>query len=163
MVIPEFCAWLEKTPVASAIRASIWLFPTIETIHVLATVLVVGSVAMLDLRLLGVSSRDRSVSELHAEVLPWTGISFVCAAVAGSLLFSSNATKYSHNLPFRMKIVFLLLVGLNAAYFEWRTYRSVGNWDRGPRIPMPAKIAGALGLLLWILVVACGRWIGFTK
>ena len=163
MVIPEFCAWLENTGVGSAIRKSTWLFPTVETIHVLATVLVVGSVAMLDLRLLGVSSRDREVRDLHDEVLPWAWASFICAAVAGSLLFTSNATKYYRNFPFRMKMVLLLLVGLNAAFFELRTYRSVGTWNRGPRIPLAAKIAGGLGLVLWILVVACGRWIGFTK
>ena len=163
MVIPEFCAWLESTNMANAIRQSTWLFPTIETIHVLATVLVVGSVTMLDLRLLGVASRDRSVTELHKEVLPWTWSSFAVAAMAGSLLFSSSATKYYHNVPFRMKMALLLLVGLNAAFFEFRTFRSVAAWDQGPRIPRAAKIAGGVGILLWIAVVACGRWIGFTK
>jgi hypothetical protein len=163
MVIPEFCTWLENSIVATAIRQSTWLFPTIETIHVLATVLVVGSVTMLDLRLLNIASRDRSVSELHNEVLPWTWASFVCAVIAGLLLFSSHAAKYYQNIPFRMKMVLLVLVGLNAAFFELRTFRSVATWDKGPRIPMPAKIAGAVGLVLWLFVVACGRWIGFTK
>ncbi|HXQ26861.1 MAG TPA: DUF6644 family protein [Candidatus Acidoferrales bacterium] len=163
MAIPEFCAWLENTAVASNIRQSTWLFPTIETIHVLFTVLVVGSITMLDLRLLNIANRDRSVSELHDEVLPWTWTSFVCAAIAGSLLFSSNATKYYHNLTFRMKMLSLLLVGINAAFFELRTYRGVTKWDQGSRIPLAAKLAGGLGLVLWIAVVAFGRWTGFTK
>ena len=163
MVIPEFCAWLENTAVASHIRQSTWLFPTIETIHVLFTVLVVGSITMLDLRLLNIANRDRSISEMHDEVLPWTWTSFVCAAIAGSLLFSSSATKYYHNFTFRMKMLSLLLVGINAAYFELRTYRGVTAWDRGPRIPLAAKVAGGVGLILWIGVVAFGRWTGFTK
>ncbi len=163
MVIPEFCAWLENTAVATHIRQSTWLFPTIETIHVLFTVLVVGTVTMLDLRLLNIAYRDRSVSELHNEVLPWTWASFLCAAIAGSLLFSSNATKYYHNFTFRMKMLSLLLVGINAAFFELRTYRGVIKWDRGSRIPLAAKIAGGVGLVLWIAVVAFGRWTGFTK
>ena len=148
---------------ASSIRQSTWLFPTIETIHVLFTVMVVGSITMLDLRLLNIANRDRSIRELHDEVLPWTWTSFVCAAIAGSLLFSSSATKYYHNFTFRMKMLSLLLVGINAAYFELRTYRGVDNWDRGSRIPLAAKIAGGLGLVLWICVVAFGRWTGFTK
>jgi hypothetical protein len=163
MVIPEFCAWLESTAVATAIRQSTWLFPTIETLHVLAIVIVVGSVTMLDLRLLNIANRDRSVSELHDEVLPWTWTCFGVAAIAGSLLFSSSATKYYHNFTFRMKMLSLLLVGINAAFFELRTYRGVAKWDRESRIPLAAKLAGGLGLVLWIAVVAFGRWTGFTK
>lgn len=163
MVIPEVCAWLENSSVGTAIRQSTWLFPTIETIHVLATVMVVGSVTMLDLRLLNLASRDRSVTELHREILPWTWASFFVAVTAGFFLFTSSATKYYHNGPFRTKMVLLVLVGINAAFFEFRTFRGVASWDQGARIPRAAKIAGGVGILLWIFVVACGRWIGFTK
>jgi len=163
MVIPEICVWIENTPFATAIRQSTWLFPAIETIHVLATVIVVGSVTMLDLRLLNIAWRDYTIREVHEEVLPWAWASFAVAAMAGSLLFSSSATKYFHNIPFRMKMVLLLLVGINAASFELGTYRRVANLDQETRIPVVAKIAGALGLVLWIAVVGCGRWIGFTK
>jgi len=163
MGIQQLFAWLENTSVAAAIRQSTWMFPTIETVHVLATVMVVGSVTMLDLRLLNVAYRDRSIRELHEEILPWTWASFLVAAIAGSLLFSSSATKYYHNFTFRMKMLFLLLVALNAAFFELRTYPRVANSDRETPIPLAAKIAGAVGLLLWIGVVAFGRWTGFTK
>ncbi len=162
-VIPEFCTWLENTSVGTAVRQSTWLFPTIETVHVLATVVVVGSVSMLDLRLLNVAWRDRSIREIHEEVLPWTWTSFAVAALAGSLLFSSNATKYYHNFPFRMKMVLLVLVSINAAFFEMRTYHRIATPDAEGEIPMAAKVAGAVGIVLWIAVVACGRWIGFTK
>ena len=162
-MIPEICGWIENTPVATAIRQSTWLFPAIETVHVLATVLVVGSVAMLDLRLLNIAWRQSSIREIHQDVLPWAWTSFGVAAIAGSLLFSSSATKYYHNVPFRIKMILLVLVGINAACFELGTYRRVATADRETNIPVAAKIAGAVGLLLWIAVVACGRWIGFTK
>jgi hypothetical protein len=162
-LIPEFCAWLENTSVGTTIRQSTWLFPAIETLHVLATVIVVGSVTMLDLRLLNVAWRDRSIREVHEDVLPWTWSSFAVAAIAGSLLFSSSATKYYHNLPFRMKMVLLVLIAINAAFFETRTYRRIRNSNDEARISFGAKIAGAVGIVLWIAVVACGRWIGFTK
>ncbi len=163
MIIPQFCSWLENTRMASDIRASTWLFPTIESIHVLAITMVVGSVAMFDLRLLGIASRDRSVSELHKEILPWTWAAFGCAVVAGSLLFSSDATKYYHNGPFRMKMVALLLIGLNTAIFEFGAFRGVSRWDSERKTPLAAKLAGGISIVLWIMVVGFGRWIGFTK
>lgn len=163
MIIPQFCSWLENTHMASAIRTSTWLFPTIESIHVLAITIVVGSVAMFDLRLLGIASRDRSVSELHKELLPWTWAAFACAVVAGSLLFSSDATKYYEDGPFRFKMLTLVLVGLNAAIFEFGAFRGVASWDNERRTPLSAKLAGGISLVLWIFVVGFGRWIGFTK
>lgn len=161
MLIPQICAWLQGTSVASAIRESRWLFPTIETLHVLATGMVVGTIAMLDLRLLNVASRDRAVREVSEDVLPWTWTSFLCAVITGLLLFSSDAVKYYGNLPFRMKMVLLLLTGVNTAIFELWTARGVATWDRG-HTPVAAKCAGGLSLIFWICVVTCGRWIGFT-
>ena len=88
----RFLLWLESTPPAIAISESSWLFPGIESIHVLAITLVVGSITMVDLRLLGINLRERPVGELIAEVLPWTRASFAVAVCSGALLFSSNAT-----------------------------------------------------------------------
>jgi hypothetical protein len=163
MPILRFCAWLESTHVAAAIRESTWLFPTIETLHVLSILVVVGSITMFDLRLLNIASRDRSVTEVYEEIMPWARISFMCAAIAGGLMFTSSATKYYHNFSFRMKMLTLLLAGVNVAIFEFWTYRSVAKWNRGERIPPAAKLAGGLSLVLWIFVVAFGRWTGFTK
>lgn len=163
MIVPEFLTWLENTHVATAIRVSTWLFPTVETIHVLSIVIVVGSITMLDLRLLGLASRDRSVSELHREIIPWTWASFACAVIAGSLLFSSAATKYYANTPFRLKMMFLLLIGVNTLVFELGTFRNVKSWDHEKRTPLGARLAGGISIVFWICVVACGRWIGFTK
>lgn len=162
-MIPHVCAWLQGLPFAREIRQSLWLFPTIETIHVLSIVLVVGSISMFDLRLLNISSRDRGVTELYEEIMPWTWASFACAVVAGFLLFSSDAVKYYHNIPFRIKMILLLVIGANTALFQFTTYRSVSTWNGGGRIPLAAKFAAAFSLILWIGVVACGRWIGFTK
>ena len=129
----------------------------------LAIVIVVGSIGMFDLRLLNLTSRDRRVTELYEEVAPWTWASFACAVIAGSFLFSSDAVKYYHNVPFRLKMALLLLAGANAVIFHFTTYKSVAGWDRGEDIPLRAKLTGAFSLLFWVCVVACGRWIGFTN
>ncbi|HUK00927.1 MAG TPA: DUF6644 family protein [Steroidobacteraceae bacterium] len=153
---------LENTSVGTAVRESIWLFPTIETVHVLAIVLVVGSIMIVDLRLLNLASRRRPVSELLAEVLPWTWGAFACAAISGSLLFSSSALKYAHNTPFRLKMLLLLAAAINMAVFHLGVFRSVSQWDLGQKLPGRARLAGGISLALWVWVVACGRWIGFT-
>jgi hypothetical protein len=153
---------LVNSPVGQFISMSTWAFPTIESIHVFFLVLVVGSIAIVDLRLVGVASRNRSVSQLTNDVLPITWVCFVGALITGSLLFTSKATEYIDNWPFRIKICLLALAGLNMLLFHFLTYRDVKRWDNEPITPVAARLAGGLSLLFWIGVVVFGRWIGFT-
>jgi len=161
VALERLFASLENLPFAIAMRESDFLFPTVETIHVLALTLVVGSIAMMDLRLLGVSSRDRAVSEVTNQVLPWTWCSFVLAAISGFLLFSSAAVKYWAMYMFRAKMALLAFAGCNMLVFHMVTYATVIHWDNHPRPPRAARVAGFLSLLFWISVVVCGRWLGF--
>jgi hypothetical protein len=161
-VFDRFLHWLEATAPAVAISESSWLFPGIESVHVLAITLVVGSITMVDLRLLDVNLRERPADELIAEVLPWTWIAFAVAACTGALLFSSNASHYWGTVPFRAKILVLVLAGLNMVVFHATTFRSIAVWGREPRTPRAAKVSGAISLALWIGVVTLGRWIGFV-
>jgi hypothetical protein len=156
-----FLTWLEHRPFAIAIAESTWLFPIVETIHVLALSLVVGSVAMMDLRLLGVGSQQRAASEVIASSLPWAWSAFAVAFTAGSLMFTSKAVSYYGNLPFRIKMVCLALAALNMLVFHVFTARDMPAWDRG-RPPLAARIAAVCSLTLWIVIVAAGRWIGFV-
>ena len=160
--LEQLLKWLETTPVAETIRENEILFPWIESVHVLAIVLAVGTISIIDLRLLGVASLDRPASRLMRDVLPWTWGAFVIAAITGGLLFSSNAPNYAHNFFFQGKMVLLAAAGLNMAIFHAFGIRDVARWDTTQRTPPAAKAAGAVSLLLWIAVVAFGRWIGFT-
>jgi uncharacterized protein DUF6644 len=161
-VFDRFLQWLESTPPAIAISESSWLFPGIESVHVLAIALVVGSITMVDLRLLDINLRERPVGELIAEVLPWTWTSFAVALFSGALLFSSNATHYWSTVPFRAKMLLLALAGINMLAYHATIHRSVDLWGRRPHTPRAAKISGGLSLGLWIGVVTLGRWIGFV-
>jgi len=161
-VFDRFLHWLESTPPAIAISGSSWLFPGIECVHVIAITLVVGSITMVDLRLLDINLRDRPVGELFAEVLPWTWASFAVAVCSGAMLFSSNAVKYWGTVPFRAKMLLLALAGLNMMVFHATIYRSVDVWGRRPQTPRVAKFSGGVSLALWIGVVTLGRWIGFV-
>ena len=154
--------WIYDTPIGTAIRESGTLFPWIESVHVLAITSVVGSIAIVDLRLLGVASRKRTISRLTAEVLPFTWIAFLIAATTGGLLFSSNAVKYSHNNMFLAKMALLALAGVNMMVFHAITARGIKAWDAAPKPPPPVRMAGAVSLIVWIALVTCARWVGFT-
>ena len=162
MTILDLCRWIEAMPFAVSISESEWIFPTIETVHVLALTTVVGSIAMLDLRLLGVSTRNLGVMQLTEETLPWTWGAFTIAVISGVLMFTSAATKYYANIPFRIKLVLLALAGLNMILFHLTAFRMVHAWNHSLPTPVAARFAASLSLLFWIGVVVAGRWIGFV-
>lgn len=161
MPFEEFFRTLESTSFALAVAESQWLFPTLETIHVLAIAVVVGSIAMVDLRLLGLSSARIPVTRVTQDTLPVTWAAFVIAVLSGGALFVSNATIYLQAWPMLFKIGLIGLAGLNMLLFHHFVYRSVDSWDEG-KAPVAARIAGGLSLIFWFTVVALGRWIAFV-
>lgn len=154
--------WLGDTSLAGAVRENEMLFPWSESIHVLALCLVVGSIAIVDLRLLGLASRGRPVTKLLKDVLPITWIAFAVAFLTGATLFISQGTIYMANFFFKAKMVLLLLAGINVLVFHGFTAKSVVDWDAAGTVPAGARAAGLVSLVLWTLIVVCGRWIGFT-
>jgi hypothetical protein len=158
----DLIAYFENSELADNIRENDVLFPLIESVHVLAICLVVGSILVVDLRLLGLASVHRSVSRISNGILPLTWSAFAVAVASGSLLFISNATKYLANGFFDAKLVLIGAAGLNMAIFHLLSARDLPRWEKQTRLPLAARLAGAISILLWISVVACGRWIGFT-
>ena len=158
----EFIAFIENSGLAEAIREDDALFPLIESVHVLAICLVVGSILAVDLRLLGMASRGRPVASVMEGVLPLTWSAFAVAAASGSLLFISNATRYLGNEYFVAKLLLIGAAGLNMATFHALNARRPADWADADAPPAAARLAGGLSIVLWIAIVACGRWIGFT-
>jgi hypothetical protein len=153
---------LQQTGFATAIREGTSLFPWIEAIHVLAIVLVVGTISIIDMRLIGLPAHRRSLRRLMKEVLPFTWAAFAVAAITGSLLFSSQAVKYAAIWEFQSKLLLLLAAGVNMAFFHVVTFRNVHLWDELVETPRAAKMAGISSLCLWVGVVVLGRVIGFV-
>lgn len=153
---------LQDSTIATAIREGESLFPWIECVHVLALTLVIGSIAILDLRLLGLASRDRSVVQTTASVLPLTWTAFLFAAISGGLLFSSNATTYAHNFHFQVKMALVAVAGVNMATYHLFLNRGADSWQTAAVTPLRARLVGGISLCLWIAIAAFGRWIGFT-
>jgi hypothetical protein len=154
--------WLYATDWAAAIRENEYAFPWIECVHVLAITLVVGTISVVDLRLLGLASRDRPVRRVLRDVLPITWTAFGLAVASGFLLFASNAPAYARNPFLQAKFGLLLLAGLNMTLFHRWAHGRMQAWEASAVLPLRAKLAGAVSLLCWVGVVAAGRWIGFT-
>lgn len=155
-----FAKWLEQTPVGASVRQSLWLFPAIETIHLLGMSALLASIAILDLRLMGVLRRGEKVSDVAGRVLPWAWTAFAVQVLTGGLLFSSEAVHMVRNPAFRLKLMLILLAGVHALVFQLAARKRMLGWERAA-LPAWARLAGAVSLLLWIGVVAAGRWIGF--
>lgn len=162
MSIPTLLAWLEASPWAVAIKTSGYLFPLIESMHVIGLTMVFGTIAIVDLRLLGFASARRPFRKIASDVLKWTWAAFALSAVTGLLMFITNANAYYHNTFFRVKMLLLALSALNMLVFELTTAKSVQAWENDLLPPLPGRAAAACSLLLWTGVIFCGRWIGFT-
>jgi len=153
---------IEYSSLGITIAESTWMFPTFETLHVIALVTVIGTIGIVDLRLVGIASRGHRVSLLAKDTLPWTWGAFALAALTGGLLFISKASSYVINPYFLWKMGLLVLAGLNMVYLHLTTWRTVEHWEQDPSFPFAAKLAGWLSLIFWVGVVFFGRAIGFT-
>ena len=154
--------WLQSTSLAIAINQAKWLFTTIEVIHLIAISLVIGTIATVDLRLLGFASTKRPFTEIARPILPLTWAAFALAAITGSLLFMSKANDYFVTTTFRVKLVFLVLAATNMLVFEFITVKGVNEWNVKPTPPMAARLAGGISLACWLLIFIFGRWTGFA-
>jgi hypothetical protein len=156
-----FCQWLENSRWATAIHQSLWLFPILETAHLFGIVSLVGATSALDLRLIGLTMKGEPVSRIAGRLLPWAWAGLAIQVVTGFCLFASEATRCFDNKAFRLKMVMLVLAGLNAMIFHQTVYQRVTSWDEAPATPVGAKLAGCCSILLWFGIVAAGRWIAF--
>jgi hypothetical protein len=162
MDISEVLKSIEKAGIAESIRSSLLLFPILESIHVIGLALVFGTIAVLDLRMLGLASMRRPFKKVASDTLKWTWLAFAITFVTGGLMFTTNATGYFHNPVFQAKMALLLLAGINMGFFELTTGRAWRRWDSSPSTPTAAKAAAVVSLTLWIAIIFLGRWIGFT-
>ena len=152
---------LERLPVADAMRQWLWLYPGVEIVHILGFVLLAGSIAMFDLRVLGFSPA-LPVPALARHLLPWTLGALVLIVPSGFLMFTAHAADFVGNPVFLLKMGLLAVAGLNAAAFHLGPYRRVAAWEREQPAPAAAKLHAGLSLALWTSIIACGRLLAYT-
>lgn len=160
--VTDLLQWLQGTSLAMFIHDNRWAFTTIEVVHVLAIGIMVATISVVDMRLMGLASMKRPFTELARQVLPATWTAFVVALLTGPLLFVSQAVDHFANTMFRIKMLLILVAGINMLIFELITARGVAAWDRKPLPPLSARLAGAVSIGCWLLVIVFGRLISFT-
>ncbi len=157
----DWLLWLENSVLAETIRQWVWAYPLIEALHILGITFLVGSVAMLDLRLLSVS-RHVLVTDMAGHLLPWAYMSFGVVMLSGFLLFVTAAQDFALNPAFRLKLVLILGAGMNAIVFHRKFYPSVQQWNRGVKTPLMVRASAIISLFLWIAVITCGSLIAYV-
>ena len=162
MPVLRFLEWLQSTPWSVALLESLYVWPLVESTHVLSLGLFVGTAVMMDLRLLGVTMKRVPVSHITRRMLPWTRAGLVVMMATGLLLLYSNPVRYYHNIFFRIKVILLVLAGLNAWLFHVRIHRSVEEWDLDPEPPRAARVAATVSLIAWAFIVVTGRLIAYN-
>jgi uncharacterized protein DUF6644 len=161
MPLLAWCQWLQHTPLATAISESNWLFPVIEGSHILALSFSVGMIVIFDLRLLGLLFQSEPASRIMRRLMPWSMTGFAVMFVTGGLLFMTQAGKAYGNGFFRTKMILLLLLGINAAFYQAKFYPKMAEWDRARRTPAGVRACALLSLIAWIGVIVCGRTMAY--
>jgi hypothetical protein len=157
---PAWAVWLETSGIAVAMRQWLWLYPSVEIVHIVGFVILVGAAFMFDLRLLGVS-RGLPVSAMADHLLPRARLALVLVVPSGVLMFMAHATEMLENPAFLLKLLLIAAAFLNAGIFHRWPFRAVGDWDTELPAPPTARLAGVLSLLLWTGVIACGRLLAY--
>src|SRR5579871_3974822 len=149
---------LSQTPWSIQLHESLYAYAITESAHVLSIMLFVGTIAMVDLRLLGASFRQVPVSQMLSRMLPWTIVGFALLVITGGMLFLAIPVRTYHSLWFRLKVLMILIAAVNIAVFTFKVERDKATWDLGP-VPFKSQVCAAISLTAWASVIVFGRLI----
>ena len=162
MTLLPICEWLESTKLAELVTQSLYGFQIVVAIHLLGLGLSVGMVIWFDLRLLGKVLTAAPVSMVYRRLAPWMIAGFTMMFVSGIVIFIGFATAAYNNPYFRLKLVMIAVAGLNAVLFHIFTQRRLAGWDEWTQPPAAARVAGAVSIASWVVVVLAGRMMSYT-
>jgi hypothetical protein len=157
-----WCQWLQNTSIGTQIRESILVFPILEGTHLLGLAFMMAPVMMYDLRLMGVLWKKDPVTKVKWQFLPITFVGFFIMITTGALLFWSEPVKCYNSPYFRVKVICLILAGLNALVFHSTIDRTAKEWDTTMPPPSRARLAGILSLTIWTAVIFAGRYTAYN-
>ena len=152
---------LADTPWSIGLHESLYMYAITESAHVMSIMLFVGTIAMVDLRLLGISYTKVPVSQMLSKMLPWTVAGFVLLVITGAMLFLAIPIRTYHSLWFRLKCLMILIAAVNIAIFTFRVERDKATWDLGA-VPRKSKICAVISLGAWGCVIVFGRLIAYN-
>lgn len=162
MSLDNIASWLATTRSSQVIQEISWVIPTVQTIHILCIAVVIGSVLLLDLRLLGLAMPGQSVESLARRFLPWVWWTVLLLLLSGSILLVGEPERSLTNPTFQLKMGFLLVVLVLTAVFQLGLRRDPQYWQRTVLHRSSMRLIAVVSLLLWFGIVFAGRWIAYT-
>lgn len=158
----QYLAWLEQTWISVQIREYVWGQPILVALHMIGLTGSVGTLVWFDLRLLGVGIRNCPVSRFYRMVKPWMLASFAVMMASGALMFMAYATLAVADIFFWTKMAALSVAGVNALTYHLVIKRGIAGWDNATLPPLPARIAGLISIIAWVVVIISGRMMAYT-
>jgi len=158
----SFCQWLDATWVGQAMKGGdqyAWLFPVIESLHIIGVVLLVTATSIIDLRMLGLAFREDRISKLSGQFMPWAWTGFVAQLVTGFFLFSAEAVRCYFDPAFWIKMGLILIAMINVVVFHETISRRMASWDEARFAPLTARAYAVFSILLWFAITGVGRWL----
>lgn len=157
-MIPAFCNWLSNTSFSMLIQDKLWVIPAVQSVHILAIATVMASIVMVDFRLLGVVGRNQSLPDVAHRFLPWVWGAVVVLACSGSLLIIAEPGRELQSQVFWAKMILLACALCVTGTFQVVLNRRSGFWDRRRLL---SRVTAVVSLLLFVAIVAAGRWIAY--
>ena len=157
-----FADWLADTPLSKTLQDHSWVVPTSQSIHILAVSIVFGSACMVNLRLLGVGRSGRSISQLSNTVVPWMWRGLAVLLFTGLVQTVAEPVRQFVTPMFWAKMLMIILVAAITAVYASAVRRQAALWDAASSRPWPARIFAVASTLLWLAIIVCGRFIGYT-
>lgn len=155
-------SWLEDGWFGEAVRGTAYMYPMLESVHIIGIALLIGPAAAFDLRLLGLGRQALPVTTAAKHLLPLSQLGFMITAATGLAMFLSSATLIADRGSAPWKLGLIVLAGLNILVFHRGTYRRVAHWDVGRSTPVAAHVAAVVSLLVWTGVTVAGRLLAYT-
>ena len=161
-MIQALIGWIEGTRPNHVVQNVFWIIPVVQTVHILSVSIVVASMAMLDLRLMGVGLGRHSIASMAHRFMPWAWSALLLLLLSGTVLIVGEPGRSLGNWVFQLKMSLLLLAVIASLIVSQRLKDDQDFWERSTRLRLASRILGLLLLLLWVGVVVCGRWIAYV-
>jgi hypothetical protein len=161
-VIQALIGWIESTRPNQVVQNVFWIIPVVQTIHILSVSIVMASMAMLDLRLMGLGLGRHSIASLAQRFMPWAWGALLLLLLTGTVLIIGEPGRSLGNWVFQLKMSLLLLAVMASLILIHRLRRDRGYWERTPKLRIASRVLGLLLLMLWVGIVICGRWIAYV-
>jgi hypothetical protein len=140
---------LEQMGWVKTLGSTGWMYSTVAVTHYLTMFWFIGSIAVVDLRVMGIAARRRGIRELAEQLFPWAWMGFTLAVISGFLMFATDAGDWAPDKVFHVKLTLIAV----SAVFAFIVQRGARRWAQDPAVPRAAKIIALISLLLWVATI----------